>query len=175
MAGEGPVQAGRVQVGRIVAPHGVKGAVRIEPSTDFPGRFAPGRSLVVQGVARAIKHCSWHKSQARVSLEGIDTVDQAEALKWQPVFAPEGEPPPLGPDEFLQSDLIGLTAVDERGRLIGTVEAIERSPAHDLILVDGARVPALHEFVREIDLEGRRIVLRLIPGMAPGEEAEEVR
>jgi 16S rRNA processing protein RimM len=175
VAGEGPVQAGRVQVGRIVAPHGVKGAVRIEPATDFPGRFAPGRRLVVEGAARLITHCSWHKGQARVTLEGVDTIDKAEALKWVPVFAPEGEPPPLGPDEFLESDVVGLVAVDEKGRRIGTVEAIERAPAHDLIVVDGARVPALREFVKEIDIEAGRIVLRLIPGMAPGEEAEEVR
>jgi 16S rRNA processing protein RimM len=141
--------------------------------TEFAERFDPGARLRVDGVERVVSGVSWHKGQARVSLEGIDSLEAAQSLKWTWVEALAEEHPPLEDGEYYSPDLIGLIVYDESGACLGPVDAIVPSPAHDLIQVGDTLIPAARAFVREVDLAARRMTVRLIPGMRPGESAVE--
>ena len=78
--------------------------------------------------------------------------------------------PALEKDEFLTDDLVGLTAYDQHGATLGTVGEVLGTPAHDVLVIGPILVPAIKEFVDEVDLAARTIRVRLIPGMRPGEE-----
>lgn len=154
-----------VAVGRIVGEFGLKGAVKVEVATDFPERFDPGSTLILDGVPRKVERTTWHRGQARIKLEGIDSVEAARALKWKELLVDATDRPELEEDEFYTLDLIGLEVFDEQGRRLGLVDDVIACPAHDVIQMGDTLIPARQEFVRGIDLDQGRITVRLIPGM----------
>jgi 16S rRNA processing protein RimM len=174
MAGRPTGPRGHVKVGQIVGAFGLKGGLKVVPLTEFAERFDIGSLLYLNGEPREILDLHWHKGQARLSLEGVATVEDAEDLQWQYLTIPETDRPELGQDEFLASDLVGMSVVED-GREIGKVTDVVGAPAHDLLVVDGAMIPLVREFVKTVDLKARTITVVLIPGMRPGESAEEVR
>lgn len=154
-----------IKVGRIVRPHGTKGAVKVDLLTDFPGRFAPGKTLLLRGGPVTIVESQLAPGEARLRLEGVETMEDAVALKWEYLEVPEDDPPEAEEGVYAERDLVGCEAYDLEGRLLGTFEAVRHAPAHDLWQIGGVLVPAVHEFVREVDMAARRIVLAPIPGM----------
>jgi len=166
---------GHILIGRIVGTHGVKGGLKVDVLTDFPQRFTPGNLLFVGQVPRQILGVLWHKGQARIQLEGIASMEDAEALKWTPLSVPEAELPDLAEDEFMVEDLIGMTVVEVDGSQIGSVTDILHMPAHDVIVVGEVMIPAVSEFIRDIDFDHDRITVALIEGMKPGENPEVVQ
>lgn len=176
MAGQRPEAEpeGHVRVGQIVGPFGIKGGLKVVPLTDFPERFDKGSLLYLGGEPRKVATSYWHKTQARITFDEVRTIEQAEALKWKYLTVPATEKPKLEDDEFLASDLIGLSVV-ENGEVIGVVDEIVHAPAHDLIRIGDTLIPCVHHFVKSVDLGAKRIVVELIDGMRPGDTAEEVR
>lgn len=140
--------------------------------TDFPERFDVGSVLLVQGTPRKIERTQWHKSQARVKLEGITSTEVAESLKWEYVSVPEGDRPELEDDEFLVGDLLGMTVCEVTGEELGVVDEIMDSPAHEILVVGEIMIPLVEEFVTAIDLDTNRITVHLIPGMRPTDTQE---
>lgn len=161
-----------VRIGRIVAAHGLKGQVRIQPLTDFWERFGKGSTLLLQGKPIQVEASQVHKGRPLLKLAGIDTIDQAEKLQWEYLESNEGRPP-LEKDEFLTDDLIGLDVFDEAGTLLGKVKEVLSTAAHDILVVGEILIPVVKEFVLGIDLTAKNIRVRLIPGMRPG-EAEDL-
>lgn len=160
------MEAGRtIRVGRIVGPHGLRGGLRVEPLTDFPSRFEPGRSLLLKGVPLRVVESAWHGAQVRLQLEGVETVEDAEELRWEYLEVPQSDRPELEEGEYAESDLVGCEVFDLAGQRLGTMRGVQHAPAHDLWIVDGVLVPAVREFVKDVDLEARTITLDPIPGM----------
>ncbi len=169
-----PEPEGHVRVGQIVGPFGIKGGLKVVPLTDFPERFETGSLLYLGGVPHKIKEVYWHKTQARIMFDEFTTTNQAEELRWRYLTIPASEKPELEEGEFMASDLIGMSVVED-GSVIGVVDEIVHAPAHDLIRIGETLIPCVHQFVKSIDLESRTIVVELIEGMRPGDTAEEVR
>jgi 16S rRNA processing protein RimM len=161
-----------IKVGQIVAPHGLKGGVRVTVLTDFLERFDEGAVLYIQGRRHTIKDVAWHKGQVRLHLSGVRKLEEAEALKWAYLEVPKADAPTLEEGQYMTKDLIGLRAIAPDGTAIGVIEDVQRSPAQDLLVVAGGLVPAVKEFVKDIDLKEKTITLALIPGMLPEEDEE---
>ncbi len=140
------------------------------PLTDFLNRFHPGGRLRLNGDWATVAEASWHKNQILLKLVGVDHISDAEKLKGAFLEVPANEKPELEEDEFLTEDLIGLEAVAPDGTLIGRVDDVKESPAHDLLIIGKIMVPAVKHFVKKVDLKSRKIVLELIPGMEGEEE-----
>ncbi|WP_017301721.1 ribosome maturation factor RimM [Nodosilinea nodulosa] len=122
-----------VEIGRIVAPQGIKGEVRVYPSSDFPERFLePGdrwlkrpRSLTPEVVQLVRGRHVDGKGLYVVQLAGVDSREEAEALRDAVLMVPAGDRPRLDPDEFYVADLVGLrVVVQATGAEIGTVTDI---------------------------------------------------
>jgi 16S rRNA processing protein RimM len=159
------VPEAEVVIGKVVGAFGLKGTLKIWPDTDFPERFDPGRSLLIEGTPYEILETRWHKLQARVRVKGITKIDQAEAMVGKSVSVPADDLPELREDEYMVGDLIGLEVFNEDGAKLGILEDVVKGAAQDLYDVSGVLVPAVKEFVIDIDIEKRRIVIRPIPGM----------
>jgi 16S rRNA processing protein RimM len=122
-----------MNIGRIVGTFGLKGQLKVEVMTDFPERFDAGNTVYLRGEPVKIKDLMWHQTQARIKLEGINKIDDAELLKWEYLQVPEDERPDMEKNEFYVSDLVGMNLETEEGVVIGTVDEIISAPAQDLI------------------------------------------
>ena len=125
-----PESADWIEIGRIVAPQGVKGEVRVYPSSDFPERFMePGqrwlkrpRSLTPEPVELVRGRHIDGKGLYVVQIAGVDSREGAEALRDAVLMVPASDRPHLDPGEFYVADLIGLRViVQTTGDEIGTV------------------------------------------------------
>ncbi|MFM9874628.1 MAG: ribosome maturation factor RimM [Fimbriimonadaceae bacterium] len=164
MSGRSP-RPSHITIGKVVGPHGILGGLKIAPTTSFLQRFEPGRTIYINDEPVTVKRLMAHKSQIRIETKEITDRNQAERLKWALVSVPADETPELEEDEFFSADLIGLKAVDESGNQLGVVDEVFSSPAHDVLKIGSAMVPAVMEFVKEVDLENGVIVITPIPGM----------
>jgi len=127
-----------LEVGRIVKPHGLRGAVVVSLVTNRAERVAPGSVLVGigdDGVHQRleIERSSPHQGRHLVAFAGVATIEAAEDLRGVVLFAE-----PLGPedDAYFVHELIGAEVVDQHGIARGRVTAVEANPASDLLVVE---------------------------------------
>lgn len=155
---------GRIPVGRIVGAFGIRGQVKVEPLTDFAERFDKGRTLYLDGEPLEIKSTQFHKNQFLLGFAEVPDATAAERLQWKTLEADDMELE-LEEDEYLTRDLIGLMVLTEEGRPLGKVDDVLPYPAQDVIVVGNIMIPAVKEFVKEVDLENKTIVVKLLEGM----------
>jgi 16S rRNA processing protein RimM len=154
-----------VVVGRIGPPHGVRGAVVVQPFTDSPDeRFAPGSTLQTNGQTLTVAWSRWQGSRLIVAFAGIAHRDAAHALHGTELLVPAGSRTALNdPDEFYDTDLIGLTATTVDGTALGPVRDVVHAPAGDYLAVevDGRErlVPFVAAIVLSVDVTGGRVVV----------------
>lgn len=159
------IPVGHVVVGEVVGVFGIKGAVKVEPRTDFPSRFAKNARLFLAGVPVTVAECHWHKGQARIRLLEVATPEDAEKRRGQLLTVPGDENPKLAKDEYLTRDLIGCRVIDEKDGEIGAVDSVERGVSHDNLRVGTLQIPCVKAFIKEVDLADRVIHVVLIEGM----------
>jgi len=159
-----------MRIGQIVGAFGIKGQVKVQPLTEFLDRFTHGTRVRVNENWAEIDSLSSHKGHLIIKFSGVADRTQAEQLQWTYVEAPDVERPPLEEGEYLTRDLIGLQAFTPEGEPLGKVDDVVAIPAHDVLVIGELLVPAVDIFVKQVDLEGRRIVLELIPGMRGEDE-----
>ena len=155
-----------ISIGRVVGVFGLRGALKVNPTTDFRSRFDPGSRVLIAGNRRTIVSAQWHKNQARIRLTGVETVEHAERLVGHEVFADEQFVPELGDGEYRVSDLIGARVVTDEGKTIGILEEVISAPANDVFRVGEYLIPAVDTFVLNVDLPNKTITVRVIRGMA---------
>ena len=156
-------------IGAVVRAHGLRGALRVAPLTDRPGRFEGMRECVLWHEARDVREprrlrsAHLHGNAVLVELEGVDTVEQASALVGWLLAVPETEALPLPPGHFYPWQLEGCQVVTTGGDEVGRVTRVEQNPGHDLWVVQGPSrehlIPAVPEIVRDVDLAARRVVI----------------
>lgn len=157
----------------VAAAHGVRGALRLRPETDFPERL-PGRRVWLEGPAPrwAVLETvqPYRRGMLIARVDGVVDREGAEALRGYELQVPMEELPPLPAGEYYHHQIVGLAVVDEQGADLGRVTEVRRTGANDVYVVErsGGRrwmLPAVRAFVLEIDLEAARITVRPIPGL----------
>jgi len=157
-----------VAVGRVGRAHGVRGDVFVEPWTDAPEeRFADG-ALVYAGEQErrplTVAGARSHSGKLVLHFAGLDDRTAAESIRGAVLVVPAGDRPPLAdPDEFYDTDLLGLSVSMVDGTLLGPVTDVLHSPAGSLLAVDWdgreLLVPFRREVVPIVDLAGRTAVI----------------
>ena len=156
-----------IVIGKIVAPHGVRGDIRILPSTEKPEQFLDLDYLLLKdGRKLHIQRARFHKRMVLVSTKEITTMNEAELLRDQDVLIKAEDLPELDDGQFYVADLIGLPVYDEEGQQIGTFKDALSTGSNDVyvIAVPGAKdilLPALKAYVKEINIAEKRIVVAL--------------
>ena len=150
-----------LECGKILAPHGVHGAVRIESWCDSPAVAAALPTLYLRSsdgayTGRRVLRASLHKGGVLATLEGLSTPEEAARLRGATVYAKREDLDPKGEQVFL-AETVGLAVYDAKdGRHLGTVKEVDtsRKTALYLIATEGGEVmlPAVPEFIKEIDL-----------------------
>ncbi len=162
------VQTQYIQIGEIVKPQGIRGEVKLRAMTSDMTRYARLRTvyLLEDGAYRPRKVMGGRASGgfAYLLLEGVADRNQAEALRGRAVYVDREHAIELGEDENFVCDLVGLTAVTGDGKILGTLtDVLTPNSVCDVYVFDTPRgemmMPALRRVVREVDVEGGRIVL----------------
>ena len=159
-----------LEVGYVRAAHGLRGEVSVrtfDPASEtlyeiervwIRRKGGEESQLQIEGVREA------PKGDLLVAFERIETREDAEGLVGATVMAFREDLDAPADGEVFQGDLIGLSAFDERGTALGTVEELWSSgPVPNLVIRGEGRelmVPFVDEFVIEVDVEGRRVVIR---------------
>ncbi|MGD1913280.1 MAG: ribosome maturation factor RimM [Rivularia sp. (in: cyanobacteria)] len=119
-----------LEIGKIVAPQGLNGELRVYPSTDFPERFEkPGLRWLLHPNATELEEVELVKGRFLegkklyvIQLAGVKYRDEAEKLRDCKLFVPQSSRPELGEDEYHLMDLVGLSVfMQDTGEFIGTV------------------------------------------------------
>ena len=156
-----------ILVGRVARAHGIKGQVIVNPDTDFAEqRFRKGQSLFVgtedAPTARKIRDVRFHQGRPVIGFEGVETMNDAEALAGAELWVEAGERDPLPDHTFYRHDLVGCDVVDREGRPVGRVTAVEGAIERSYLIVQGSRgevmIPLRVELVT-IDLPAKRITV----------------
>jgi 16S rRNA processing protein RimM len=158
-------------VGRVARAHGNKGQVIVNPETDFPGaRFAAGNVVVVEqsgrSVERRITSVRFQQGRPIVALDGVETMNDAEALAGAELKMPASA---LPANMFYRHDLIGCDVVDTSGSRIGTVTGVQGPIERSLLVVgQGDRevlIPMVEGIVLSVDAAAHRVVVSLPEGL----------
>jgi len=162
--------AGRVAVGHINAPFGVRGHVKVTPLTSNPERLKVGATFYVQDVARRVTDIKYPRGYPAILFEGVRDRDDAEALRGAVLEIDETELLDLPEDEYYVDDLVGLNVVTTEGQALGTVVEVLVTGSNDVYLVrrPGAKdilIPALKDVVLDVDFEANTMRIEAVPGL----------
>ncbi len=158
-----------IECARVSNTHGYKGAIKIIPLTDYPEVIEEIGYLVSEdGRKRKIQSLSYFKDLLLVTLEGIDSMEKAEALKGNFLYA-ERDDIPMDDGAHFIADLLGLPVIDVDSDVkYGTLKSVDNFGASDIYTVKTPKgdvmIPAVDEFVIEVDAE-KGIFIRPIEGM----------
>jgi 16S rRNA processing protein RimM len=152
-------------MGRVAAPFGVKGWVKITPFTESPAALASYRRLWLgrQGEWRevAVAEAMVHGTSVVARLAGCEDRDAAGRLKGAELAVPRAALPAAAPGEYYWADLVGLDVVNAAGEPLGKVQGLFSTGANDVLRVgegEGERLlPFVATVVRKVDLAARRI------------------
>ena len=149
-------------VGRIVRPHALAGELVVEPMSESSMAFEAGSRLWVDGRWMTVLRSRANRGRFVVLLEGIADRDAAEEMRDVELFVESEALPQLDSDRYYVHDLVGCRVEDGEGALLGQVVGVVPGPQDWLeIEKEGVRglVPMAREIIREVDLEGKRIVV----------------
>jgi 16S rRNA processing protein RimM len=157
-----------ILVGRVARAHGNKGQVIVNPETDFPDdRFAAGNVLIVeqagQTTSRKIGSVRFQQGRPIIALDGVETMNDAEALAGAELKVPASELAPLPERTFYRHDLVGCEVRTSDGQVVGKVTDVE-GPIERSRLVIAARggevmVPMVETICVRVDPAAKTIVI----------------
>ncbi len=158
---------GRVVIGRVGAPHGIRGELRVFPLTDFPDRFQGMERVYAGEELLDIAGVRYQNEKILLRFAGFENREKAAALTGRFLSVDRADAVPLEEGEYYTFDIIGLDVFEEDGQALGTVTEVLQTGSNDVYVVSKkgqaaqVLVPALKSVVREIDLKGGRMVVCL--------------
>ncbi|MFQ5689386.1 MAG: ribosome maturation factor RimM [Gemmatimonadota bacterium] len=166
----------RLVVATVMRAHGLEGVLQIRLETDRPEEvFQPGRTLRVESpppgapATLEISHSQAHGRGWLLRVREVTDRSTAERYGGHRLTVERSGLSELEPDEYFLHELIGLDILDETGRLLGRVADVYDAPANPVLALRvedrETLIPFRREFVTEVDLRERRVVVRLLEGM----------
>ena len=162
-------------VGQVVRTIGLKGEVKIYPSTHFRDtRFKKGSRVFLLNDNNEIEReltIKTHRTNGNCDnliFEEITSIEEAEKINKKYLFV-EKNPEILGKNEYFYSDLIGMKVDFDNGQEIGVVKAIEEYTSYVTLRVKtkgkDALVPFVQAFIKSVSLEDKKIIVKFIEGL----------
>lgn len=158
-------------VGQIARPHGVRGDLLMHVLTEFPHRLASLETVYLGQAHRPfrVEAARFHGNDMLLTLAGIGDRPEAEAVRGQLVSIALADAAELPPGRYYYYQIEGLNVFTEEGEALGRVVEILETGANDVYVVRGDEreilLPAIRSVIREIDLEGGRMVVHLLEGL----------
>lgn len=163
-----------LRVGVISSTHGIKGEVKVYPTTDDVNRFKNLKKVILdtgqEHMDVEIQGVKFLKNMVILKFKGYDSIDDIEKYKGKDLLITRDQAVKLGPDENFIVDLIGLHVVTEDGKEFGILTDVIKTGANDVYEVktkEGKEVllPAIQECVLKVDLEEGIVTVHIMDGL----------
>ncbi len=160
----------RVKLGKITAPQGIKGEVRVYPYTDEQTRFSAVKELEIENVKSSIEKVRYDRNMVILKLSGVDDRNAAEALRGKELYLQRDMLWDIPEDTYFVQDLLGMDVVTDDGRGVGKLLEVVQNTSQDIYVIgqEGGKsfmLPAVKEFVLNVDQDRRVMTVHLIEGM----------
>ncbi|MBQ8316970.1 MAG: 16S rRNA processing protein RimM [Lachnospiraceae bacterium] len=161
------------RIGVITSTHGLKGEVKVFPTTDDVNRFKKLKKCILRTPKGDIevekKSCKFFKNMVILSFKEFEDINAIEKYKNCELFVKREDAMPLDEDEFYIADVIGME-VWEEDKLIGELADVMQTGANDVFVVnmtDGKEllIPVIKQCVLDIDYDDKKILVKLMKGM----------
>lgn len=163
-----------LEVGQIVNTYGIKGFVKVVPLVDNNNQFKSFKTLYIQdkkGITSElnIEEVKFSKNLVLLKFKGIETIEQAEELRNYYLQAKRSDIK-LEKGAYFIVDLIGLDVYTEEGTLLGKLKEVLQPGANDVYVVENEAkkqilLPVIPDVVKNIDIEGKKIIVKLMAGL----------
>ena len=163
------------EIGKITGTHGIRGTMRVFPTTEDPSRFERLKEIIVESRGKRetfhIQKVAFHKQFVLLTVKEITDINVAELYKNGRILIPDAMAIPLGEDEYYNRDLYGLKVVTEEGEELGEITEIFPTGSNDVYVVkkDGKGkellLPAIKDCIKNVDLENGVMTVKLLEGL----------
>lgn len=163
-----------LQVGVISSTHGIKGEVKVFPTTDDVNRFKRLKEVHLDtGKEQILLHpesVKFFKQFVILKFKEFNSINDIEAYKGKSLYVDREHAVRLRKDEFFIADLIGLSVETDEGEDFGIMKDVMQTGANDVYIVertngDEVLLPAIKECVKEIDIENGKITVHIMDGL----------
>lgn len=164
----------RLQVGIISSTHGVRGEVKVFPTTDDVNRFKRLKEVILdtgkENRILEIEGVKFFKQFAILKFKGIDTINEIEKYRGCGLFVTRENAVKLKKDEYFIADLLGIQVRDENGNELGILQDVIETGANDVYqirMTDGRELllPAIRQCVLEVNLEAGFMKVHVLDGL----------
>lgn len=162
-------------VGKIVNTHGIRGEVRVMPTTDFvEERFKKGQDLYLQKGAEPLKltveNARQHKGFILVKFVGYDNINDVQNFRDHELMVSADDQQPLDDGQYYYHQIIGLPVQTVEGESLGTIKEILSPGANDVWVVQRPNqkdllLPVIDDVVKEVNLEKQLVTVELMEGL----------
>lgn len=162
------------RIGVITKPHGLKGEVKVFPTTDDIKRFDKLKKCFIRTKKGDIevekKSCKYFKNMVILSFKEFDDINQIEVFKDCDIYVTRDNAAPLKEDEFYIADVIDAAVYDESGKQLGVISDVMQTGANDVFVVTmeddrEVLIPVIGDCVIDIDTAQKKVVVKLMKGM----------
>ena len=164
----------RFQVGVITTTHGVRGEVKVFPTTDDSKRFRKLKEVILdtgkEEKVLEVEGVKFFKNLVILKFRDSDNINDIEKYKGCSLYVTRANAVRLKSDEYFVADLIGMYVFLEDGQPFGTLKDVMETGANDVYVIemsDGREVlvPAIKDCIRKVEPEAGRMEIHLLPGL----------
>lgn len=163
-----------LRVGVISSTHGIRGEVKVFPTTDDIKRFKKLKAAVIdtgkEQIPVEIEQVKFFKNMVILKFKGYDSINEMEPYRGRDLLVSREHAVSLAPDENFIIDLIGLDVVTDEGESFGTVKDILQTGANDVYVIEGNDkkeylFPSIKECILDVNLEERKVTVHIMDGL----------
>lgn len=163
-----------LRVGTIASTHGVRGEVKVFPTTDDVSRFKKLKQCYLdtgrERLSLEVESVKFFKQFAILKFKGYDNIDDIAKYRGKDLLVDRSHAVKLKKDEYFIADLIGLKVVTDEGEDFGTLKDVMLTGANDVYVIEDAAgkeylFPVIRECVLDVDLEKGVITVHIMPGL----------
>jgi 16S rRNA processing protein RimM len=163
-----------IRIGVIASTHGIRGEVKVYPTTDEPERFKELKDVFLQArretIRLEIQSVKFFKNMVIVKFKGIDNINDVEKYRNCDLMISREDAVELEEDEYYFADIIGMKVMTDTGEDFGVLKDVMETGANDVYIVerkDGSEVllPAIRECILDVDTEKQTMLVHLMKGL----------
>ena len=164
----------QLQVGVISSTHGVRGEVKVFPTTDDVTRFRQLKKVYLdtgrEMLPLEIQNVKFFKQFAILKFKGIDNINDIEKYRGKSLMIDREDAVDLDEDEYFIADMIGMKVCTEDGSEFGTLKDVMETGANGVYIIDSLEhgevlIPAIRECILDVDMDEERMTIHLMEGL----------
>ena len=165
-----------LRVGVITTTHGLKGEVKVYPTTDTPQRYLDLEEVILksQKSERSLKveNVRFFKNLVIVKFKGLDKFEDVEGFRQCELYVTRENAVPLEDGEYYIADLIDMDVFEENGEKFGVIKDVMETVANDVYVVLSPKygevlIPAIPICIKDVDIVKNKMTIELLPGLLP--------